>query len=281
MISECIISILPQLNFDAAMESAAIESIAGVEGPNADTFWKPPFRAPHHSISDAGLIGGGRSATPGEISLAHHGVLFLDELPEFRRTALEALRQPIETGRVTIARAERSVEYPASFILIGAMNPCPCGFTGHPNKHCRCHPNAIERYQQRLSGPLLDRFDLMVNVAPVSIGDLGRNQEAESSSTVAARVAEARRRQYKRNSSNGVGLNSQLSTKSLHALGGFDADALVQFARVCDKFSMSARGFYRCLRVARTIADLAYRDAVGENDLYEALQYRPDSILKS
>ncbi|MEE2785931.1 MAG: YifB family Mg chelatase-like AAA ATPase [Myxococcota bacterium] len=281
LLCRCLPSILPPLGIAQAMESAAIASVAGT----GRSIWKHaarrPFRAPHHTISDAGLIGGGRLATPGEVSLAHHGVLFLDELPEFRRSALESLRQPLEGGCVAIARAEYTIEYPARFMLAAAMNPCPCGYMGHPRKQCRCHPSEIDRYRRRISGPLFDRFDLMVHVEPVKLSFLSAHGGHESSKAVALRVYRARQIQAERNHQRQVHLNSHQSVQALLANGNFEGGSIKRFSDICQQLDLTARGFHRCLRVARTIADLENSAVVSKPHLDEALQFRPMSLQRT
>jgi magnesium chelatase family protein len=229
-----------------------------------------PFRAPHHTISDVALVGGGQHPRPGEISLAHHGVLFLDEMPEFSRHVLEVLRQPLEEGAVRIARAARTTIFPARFMLIGAMNPCPCGYLGDPVKTCRCTPRQVASYASRLSGPLRDRIDLTVGVAAVSPSDLQDPVAAESSADIRLRVVAARERQLVRNGH----LNARSHGRALNTRAALDQDARRLMAKALSALSLSARGYDRVLRVARTIADLDAASAIGHAHLAEALQYR-------
>ncbi|MBS0432414.1 MAG: YifB family Mg chelatase-like AAA ATPase [Proteobacteria bacterium] len=263
--------ILPPLDENEALQACAVRSVCGLPIEPGD--WKRrPFRAPHHTASGVALVGGGSHPRPGEISLAHHGVLFLDELPEFDRHTLEVLREPLESGRIVISRAARQAEFPARFQLVAAMNPCPCGYAGDPNGRCRCTPDAIARYRGRISGPLLDRIDLCVDVPrlPLSELDGARRAQDESSETVRTRVIGARARAMARAGKP----NAALSTREIErdcALGDGER-ALLQ--RAMDKLGLSARAYHRVLRTARSIADLADSDRIGRAHLAEALQYR-------
>ena len=262
--------ILPPLVFDEALEVTSIHSVAGLLGAGHGLISERPFRAPHHTISDVALVGGGQNPRPGEISLAHHGVLFLDEMAEFNRSVLEVLRQPLEEGCVRIARALRSVSFPARFMLIGAMNPCPCGYHGDPSRPCRCSPMQIGRYASRLSGPLRDRMDLTVAVAALPARELTGSTGGETSAVVRGRVVAARERQMARD---GV-LNTRLQGRALRARTHLEADARRMFDIALTRLSLTARGHDRVLRVARTIADLEGCEAVGSDHLGEALQFR-------
>jgi magnesium chelatase family protein len=233
-----------------------------------------PFRAPHHSISDAGLIGGGPVPRPGEVSLAHNGVLFLDELPEFRRNALEGLRQPLEEGSVTIARASASLSYPARFMLVAAMNPCPCGYYTDATRPCSCAPPQVQRYRGRVSGPLLDRVDLQIETPPVPVRDLTADRPREPSAAVRARVEAARRRQQARYRAEGFYCNAQLRTKLLRRYCALDAAARALLESAMDRLGLSARAYGRILKVARTIADLEGSDTIRPPDVAEAIAYR-------
>jgi len=251
-----------------------VQSVAGRLAPNTPLPPPRPFRAPHHTISYAGLVGGGgRFPRPGEVSLAHLGVLFLDEIPEYSRRALEALRQPLEDGRVVITRSQRSVTYPARFTLVGAANPCPCGHAGDPSVPCRCSMREVRRYRRRLSGPLIDRIDMHVFVGAVPIAKLGSSQcDAESSATIRARVEAARAIQ--RHRYGGVLANGQASGRWLEANTGVDADARAMLVQAATQYGFSARSYHRVLKVARTIADLAAGEAITRAAMAEALQYR-------
>jgi magnesium chelatase family protein len=232
-----------------------------------------PFRAPHHTISDVALVGGGTIPRPGEISLAHHGVLFLDETPEFSRHVLDVLRQPLEEGRITVARAARTITFPARFVLVAAMNPCPCGYHSDPRRACRCTPVQVTKYRGRLSGPLRDRIDLIVEVQPVAITDMTSGALGESSATVRARVLAARERQQARGIKQAK-VNAQLHGKVLDRVCALDGAGRRLLERSAEKLHLSARGFHRVQKVARTIADLAAAESIGSEHLAEALQYR-------
>ena len=272
MLARRLPGILPPLSFDESIEVTTIHSVAGQLRPGVGLITERPFRAPHHTISDVALVGGGSVPRPGEVSLAHHGVLFLDEMPEFDRRVLEALRQPIEEGRINVSRALRSVNFPARFVLVAAMNPCPCGYFGDARRVCRCTPQQTTRYHNRLSGPLRDRIDLIVEVEAVPISQLTEAQPGESSAVVRARVLAARERQASRRSRARV--NAQLAGAELkkHAPLGPQERRLLE--RSAERLQLSARGFHRVIRVARTIADLAAAGAVTVDHLAEALQYR-------
>jgi magnesium chelatase family protein len=270
MMARRVAGILPPLTFDEALEVTSIHSVAGLVRPGAGLMTNRPFRAPHHTASDVALVGGGSVPRPGEISLAHNGVLFLDEMPEFSRRVLEVLRQPLEEGCVRIARAARTALFPARFMLIGAMNPCPCGYRGDERRACRCTPLQADRYAARLSGPLRDRIDLSVAVSAVAARDLERPAPGEPSSAIRDRVVQARQRQLARDGT----LNAQLQGGALRAHVGLDAAGRRMLARALEKLSMTARGFDRLLRVSRTIADLAGTAVVSAEHLAEALQFR-------
>lgn len=271
MLARCLAGVLPPLELQEALELAQIRSVLGDLTAGRPLEWVRPFRAPHHSVSLAGLIGGGSGlATPGEISRAHHGVLFLDELAEFRASTLQALRQPMEQGQIVLTRRSGSVVYPSRFQLIAATNPCPCGWDGDSERSCRCTPGAIEAYQRSLSGPLLDRIDLQVIVARTPMDVLGREAVGESSSTVRARVVAARQLQIDRQGT----LNVVLRAPQLRRWAALDGTALSALRRWASQRGLSARGFHRAWRVARTLADLEGDGAVREHHVMEALGYR-------
>ena len=274
LLARCVPAILPPLTEEESLEVTAIHSVAGLLRPDRTGTLGRPFRAPHHSVSTAGLIGGGSSPRPGEVSLAHHGVLFLDELLEFPRHTLESLRQPLEDGRVMIARASSAVTYPARFTLIAAMNPCPCGNFGDSNRVCVCAESEVLAYRGRLSGPLMDRIDLHVLLAPVRLKDLGHDSEAERSSAVRARVEAARALQRDRDASLAPDAAGGAAARGRAMLRALSADARTMLDEAGDRFGFSARGYHRVLRVARTIADLAQVTEVGATQLAEALRYR-------
>ena len=260
--------ILPPMTQDEALESAALQSIAG--GFCATRWQQRPFRAPHHSASSVALVGGGAVPRPGEISLAHHGVLFLDELPEFERKVLEVLREPIEAGHVTISRAARQTDFPCRFQFVAAMNPCPCGYLGHPQRACRCTPDAISRYQGRISGPLLDRIDMQLAVPAMSTAELLDAPAGECSERIADRVALARERQLARQHI----ANAQLSSSEIDRYCQSDAAANALLRAAIERLHWSARAYHRVLKVARTIADLAGSESIGSSHAAEAIQYR-------
>jgi len=274
MMARRLAGVLPPLSFEEALEVTAVHSVAGLLPPGAGLQTTRPFRAPHHTISNAALVGGGSQPRPGEVSLAHHGVLFLDEMLEFSRHVLEVLRQPLEEGRVTIARTARTAIFPARFMLVGAMNPCPCGFANDPTRECRCTPALLARYRDRLSGPLRDRLDLTVDVPALPIDALGDAAGGEPSAAVRARVVAARARQLARYAGAGIATNADLSAPLLTRHCTLDRAALAVLQSAARKLSLSARGYDRVRKVARTIADLAGEDAIGSVHVAEALQFR-------
>ncbi len=274
MMARRMAGILPPLTFEEALEVTAVHSVAGLLRPGVGLLTDRPFRAPHHTISDAALVGGGSQPRPGEVSLAHHGVLFLDEMLEFNRHVLEVLRQPLEEGSVTIARAARTALFPASFVLIGAMNPCPCGFSSHPARECRCTPQQLLKYQSRLSGPLRDRLDLMVDVPPIDIEALQSGAAGESSAAVRERVVAARARQRLRYDAATGATNASMSPAHLREHCGLDRRGTRLLATAARRMALSARAYDRVRKVARTIADLAGEERIGAEHLGEALQFR-------
>jgi magnesium chelatase family protein len=266
--------ILPPMTFDEALEVTAIHSVAGLLPPGAALVSERPFRAPHHTISNVALIGGGPQPRPGEVSLAHQGVLFLDEMLEFSRHVLEVLRQPLEEGAVTIARAARTAIFPARFVLVGAMNPCPCGFAGETSRECRCTPQQIARYRARLSGPLRDRLDLTVEVPALGPDALAETAGGESSAQVRGRVVPARERQRARYENDGIRTNAELMPRLLATCCRLDGDGLRLLGGAVRRMALSARGYDRVRKVARTIADLSGSESVAGNHVAEALQFR-------
>jgi len=271
MLAKRLPGILPPLTLEQRLEVARIFSVSG-DASRSLNDTAPPFRSPHHSASDVAMIGGGSMPRPGEVSRADYGVLFLDELPEFKRPVLEVLRQPLEDGKVSVARAADTLEFPARFQLLAAMNPCPCGYLGHPTRACTCSPSQINRYRQRISGPLLDRFDLHVHVPPVDKNELARMRPGESSDDVAARVLAARQRQYARLGEGRV--NARMSQQQIETFAHPDADGAKLLDTAMQRFSLSARSYHRILKVARTIADLTNHESLLTEHVAEALQYR-------
>ncbi len=275
MLARRLPTILPPLSAAEALETTKIHSVAGKPGAVQGLLAQRPFRAPHHLASRVALIGGGQSPMPGEVSLAHNGILFLDELPEFGRSVLEVLRQPLEEKRITVSRAKYSVEYPANFTLVAAMNPCPCGYYNHPDKECTCAPGAVHRYMGRISGPLLDRIDLHIEVTPVPVGELASDAPAESSARIRSRVLEARAVQERRFRGIGdVHTNAMMNAKMLCAYCVLDASARAMLERAMERLSLSARAYDRILKVARTIADLAGEERIAAAHVAEAINYR-------
>lgn len=269
-------TILPPLSLHEALETTKIHSVAGLLAPDTSLISQRPFRSPHHTISDIALVGGGSNPVPGEISLAHNGVLFLDELPEFKRSALEVLRQPLEERKVTISRAKHSVEYPAGFMLIASMNPCPCGFYNHPDKECVCGPGVVKRYLTRISGPLLDRIDLHVEVTPVSFDELASFQRPpESSKDIALRVVEARIIQAKRfEELPGIYCNAQMPSRLVREVCQLPSAGNTLLKTAMQKLQLSARAYDRILKVARTAADVGGSSDIQIEHLAEAIHFR-------
>ena len=275
MLAKRIPTILPPLNLQEALETTKIHSVAGKLQPEAMLVARRPFRSPHHTISDMALVGGGGLPQPGEISLAHNGVLFLDELPEFRRSVLEVMRQPMEERKVNISRARMSIDFPANFMLLASMNPCPCGFYNHPDRACSCPPGAVQKYLNRISGPLLDRIDLHVEVTPVSFSELSSAEPGEPSSLIRDRVVRAREKQYKRFSDQaGVYANAHMDIGLLKKICGIEKSGALLLKSAMEKLNLSARAYDRILKVSRTIADLDEKEEIKTEHLAEAIQYR-------
>jgi magnesium chelatase family protein len=274
MLARRVAGVLPALTFDEALEATAVHSVAGLLKPGAGLLAERPFRAPHHTISNAALVGGGSIPRPGEVSLAHHGVLFLDEMLEFSRHVLEVLRQPLEEGSVTVSRAARSAVFPARFMLVGAMNPCPCGYAGDTARACRCSPVQIARYHERLSGPLRDRLDLTVEVPALPAEALQDTSGGESSVDVRTRVVAARERQLERYRGTRVRTNAELAPALMSRFCALDVDSRRMLAAATRRLSMSARGYDRVRKLARTIADLDGADGIATDHVAEALQFR-------
>jgi magnesium chelatase family protein len=275
MLAKRLPTILPEMTKDEALETTKIHSVAGRIKLEQGLIQHRPFRKPHHTISDVALVGGGGYPQPGEISLAHNGVLFLDELPEYKRTVLEVMRQPLEDRSVTISRARFSVDYPASFMLVAAMNPCPCGYYNHPDKECVCSPISVQRYLNKISGPLLDRIDLHVEVTPVDFDDLSREEYSESSNDVRQRVERVRDIQQERYANSpGVYANAQITPKLIEQHCKINEDAKTMLRNAMDKLGLSARAYDRILKVARTIADMDNQMDISVNHVAEAIQFR-------
>ena len=268
MLAQRLAGILPPLNEEELISVWALRSLLPQHQQELQR--SRPFRSPHHSASAAAMVGGGSDPRPGEISLAHHGVLFLDELPEFDRKVLEVLREPLENGEIHISRAARQAVYPAKFQLVAAMNPCPCGYLGHPVKPCRCTPDAVARYRSKISGPLLDRIDLTIEVPSLSAAELMQQEAGECSADVLARVEAARARQYARQGK----VNAALSVTELDGVAAVSKEAGQALGELLEKLSLSARSFHRIMRVARTLADLAGDEVVGRNHVLRAVSFR-------
>ena len=275
MLAKRFATILPDLTLDEALETTKIHSVAGLLPANSPLIATRPYRSPHHTISDAGLIGGGKIPRPGEVSLAHHGVLFLDELPEFKKNVLEVLRQPMEDGVVTISRALLSLTYPSKFLLVAAMNPCPCGYSTDPTHECSCSPPQIQKYLSRISGPLLDRIDIHIEVPAVKYKDLASKESGEPSNKIRERVEMARQIQQKRflNKPN-VHCNAHMESKDIRAFCQIDGPSEELMRMAISRLGLSARAYDRILKVARTIADLARSATIQSEHISEAIQYR-------
>ncbi|HIA11958.1 MAG TPA: ATP-binding protein [Flavobacteriales bacterium] len=275
MLAKRLPTILPPLSLHEALETTKIHSVAGKMGKHNSLVTTRPFRSPHHTISDVALVGGGGFPQPGEISLAHNGVLFLDELPEFKRTVLEVMRQPIEDRYVSISRAKMTVEFPASFMLVASMNPCPCGYYNHPDQECVCAPGIVQKYLNRISGPLLDRIDIHVEVTPVSFTELSGNSRAEPSEKIRERVTRARTVQENRYADvESIHCNAQMTTKQLREMCIIDDAGKKLLQTAMERLGLSARAYDRILKVSRTIADLESSGEIKNEHLAEAIQYR-------
>ncbi|HMP93419.1 MAG TPA: YifB family Mg chelatase-like AAA ATPase, partial [Phnomibacter sp.] len=275
MLARRLPTIMPPLTLHEALETTKIHSVAGKLPENATLVSKRPFRSPHHTISDVALVGGGGNPQPGEISLAHNGVLFLDELPEFKRTVLEVMRQPMEERRVTISRAKVALDFPASFMLVASMNPCPCGYFNHPEKECTCPPGAVQKYLNKISGPLLDRIDLHVEVTPVPFSELSTAAESEKSEQIRQRVIRARELQLKRyEAEKGIYCNAQMSSALMQELCVLSQPCTQLLKKAMERLNLSARAYDRILKVSRTIADLGASIDIKPEHVAEAIQYR-------
>ncbi len=275
MLAKRIATVMPPMTEEEAIETSKIHSIAGLLDGRTQFLAHRPFRSPHHTISDAGLLGGSSTPSPGEVSLAHNGVLFLDELPEFRRSTLEVMRQPLEDGRVTISRAAATVTFPSRFMMVSAMNPCPCGYFGDPKRECRCNPNAVRQYRQRISGPLLDRIDIHIEVPLLEFRELNRAESGEPSAEIRQRVEKARLIQQERYAGQpGVVSNASIGSRQLREHCAIDDASRDMLESVMTQQNFSARAHDRILKVARTIADLAGLPRITEDHLFEAIGYR-------
>ncbi|MFP4176936.1 MAG: YifB family Mg chelatase-like AAA ATPase [Candidatus Brocadiia bacterium] len=274
MLAKRLCSIMPQLQFEESLETTRVYSVTGQLDEDKALMAARPFRAPHHTVSTAGLIGGGTHPKPGEISLAHHGVLFLDELPEFSRHTLESLRQPLEDGETTISRANTTVTYPSRFMLVAAMNPCPCGYWGHPKRECNCGSNARARYRNRVSGPLMDRIDIHVDVPPVEYRELNADRKGEKSESIRNRVEQARQIQHERFQDAPFFSNSRMQTRHVRDCCQTDERAEALIRQAMESLGLSARAYTKILKVSRTIADLAGADQIQAQHVSEAINYR-------
>src|SRR5690606_38677393 len=274
MLAKRLPTILPPLTLNEALETTKIHSVAGKLGRNASLLTIRPFRSPHHTISDVALVGGGGNPQPGEISLSHNGVLFLDELPEIKRTVLEVMRQPMEERRVTISRAKVSIDYPANFMLVASMNPCPCGYYNHPEKECVCAPGVGQRYLSKVSGPLVDRIDLHVEVVPVSFDEMTAQRKTESSDAIRERVVKAREIQSARFKDDTIYCNAMMPSNKVKEICTINETGKALLKTAMERLGLSARAYDRILKVSRTIADLAASETIQVEHLAEAIQYR-------
>lgn len=274
MLAKRLPSILPEMTFEESIETTKIHSVAGILKKDEPIITCRPFRAPHHTVSSAGLIGGGSVPKPGEVSLAHNGVLFLDELPEFKRDAMEALRQPLEDGVITVSRVHASITYPSAITLVAAMNPCPCGYYGHPTKHCSCSPNMVRKYLNRISGPMLDRLDIHVEVPPVDYQSLAKSSKGETSAEIRERVNKARFIQNERYKGTGIPCNARITPSLLREVCFMTDDASKYLSLSFDNLGLSARAYDRILKVARTIADLDGKEVIEKKHILSAIRFR-------
>ena len=275
MMARALPSILPPLTEEESIETTRIHSVAGFTGQGGALITERPFRHPHHTITNVALTGGGSNGQPGEISLAHNGLLYLDELPEFTRSALEVLRQPLEDRTIVISRAKYRVEYPASFMLVASMNPCPCGYYNHPTKECHCTPTVIERYLGRVSGPLMDRFDLQCEILPVGFDDMSSDRQAETSATIRKRVIKARAVQAARfNGEKGIYCNAQMDSRLLRRYAKAEPASIRMLGEAMNRLNLSARAYDRILKVSRTIADMDESETIQPHHIAEAIGYR-------
>ena len=275
MLAKRLATILPPLSLQEALETTKIHSVAGKITQDTSLLSTRPFRSPHHTISDVALVGGGAYPQPGEISLAHNGVLFLDELPEFKRSVLEVMRQPLEDRKITISRSKFSIEYPASFMLVASMNPCPCGYYNHPEKECLCSPGVVQKYLNKISGPLMDRIDIQIEVVPVPFDKLTEERKAETSEDIGYRVIQARKIQMERfRDQNGIHSNSQMTPSLLKQYCELTGESRALLKNAMQKLGLSARAYDRILKVARTIADLEASEHIRPQHVAEAIQYR-------
>ncbi len=274
MMARRIPSILPDLTFEEALETTKIHSIAGILSKDIPLITKRPFRSPHHTISSSSLVGGGKIPKPGEISLAHNGVLFLDELPEFNKNTLEVLRGPLEDGIINISRVNASLTYPCNFMFVASMNPCPCGYFGSKDKECTCSPTSIEKYVGKISGPLLDRIDIQIEVSAVKYQKLEEEIQSENSETIKQRVNKARKIQQQRYKEVGIYANSQLTPKLVNKYCKLDKESKEILKNAFERLGLSARAHGRILKVARTIADLDEKENIDSSHIAEAIQYR-------
>ena len=275
MMAKRLPSILPPLSLAESLETTQVHSVAGKLGKNMSLISQRPFRSPHHTISQVALVGGGMNPQPGEISLAHNGVLFADELPEFNKSTLEMLRQPLEDRKITVSRAKYTIEYPCSFMFVASMNPCPCGYYNDPTHHCVCTPGQIQRYMNKISGPLLDRIDIQIEITPVPFKDISRAAPGESSDVIRERVIKARHIQEERfRECKGVHCNAQMSERMIHQYAEPGEDGIEMLRMAMERLNLSARAYNRILKVARTIADLEASERVLPQHLAEAISYR-------